>query len=43
MSIDDTNKIVDNELKLVELFNTYFINAMKQIPVERIPVIGKMT
>ena len=25
---DDKDKIVDNEVKLVELLNTYFINAV---------------
>ena len=29
ISINDKDKIVDNEVKLVELFNTYFINAVE--------------
>ena len=31
ISINDKDKIVDNEVKLVELFNTYFINAVENI------------
>ena len=27
--INDKNKIVNNEVKLVELFNSYFINGVK--------------
>ena len=29
ISINDKDKIVDNEVKLVELFNSYFINAVE--------------
>ena len=31
ISIKDKSKIADNEVKLVELFNTYFINAVENI------------
>ena len=29
ISINDKDKIVDNEVKLVDLFNSYFINAVE--------------
>ena len=31
ISINDKDKIVNNEVKLVELFNSYFINAVEKI------------
>ena len=38
--INDKDKIVDNEVKLVELFNSYFINAVENTTGKTLTSLG---
>ena len=40
ISINDKDKIVDNEVKLVELFNSYFINAVENTTGKTRTILG---
>ena len=40
ISINDKDKIVDNEVKLVELFNFYFINAVENTTGKTLTSLG---